>query len=61
MNTDLHDEKIGFIPNSAYYNKQYGKRRWGSSTCISLGIGQDAILMTPIQMANLASIVANHG
>ena len=61
LNTDLHDGKIGFIPNSEYYNKKYGERRWGSSTCISLGIGQDAILMTPIQMANLASIVANHG
>ena len=61
MNTDLHDEKIGFIPNSEYYNEKYGKRRWGSSTCISLGIGQDAILMTPIQMANLAVIVSNQG
>jgi penicillin-binding protein 2 len=61
IHTDLHDQKMGFIPNSEYYNKKYGERRWGSSTCISLGIGQDAILMTPIQMANLASIVANKG
>ena len=61
IDNDLHDKKMGFIPNSNYYNKKYGENRWGPSTCISLGIGQDAILMTPLQMANLATIIANRG
>jgi len=58
---DLYNEKAGFIPDSKYYDRLYGKNRWGAPTCISLGIGQDAILMTPIQMANLATIIANKG
>ena len=61
FNHDFYIKKNGFIPNSEYYNNLYGKRRWGPSTCISLAIGQDALLMTPIQMANLATIIANRG
>lgn len=61
FNSDLHDEKKGLIPNSKYYNKLYGEKRWGASTCISLGIGQDALLMSPVQMANIAAIIANRG
>ena len=61
FNNDFYNNKSGFIPDSKYYNKLYKKNRWGASTCISLGIGQDALLMTPIQMANLATIIANHG
>ena len=61
FNNDFYNNKRGFIPDSKYYDKLYEKNRWGASTCISLGIGQDALLMTPIQMANLATIIANHG
>ena len=59
--SDFANNKKGLIPNSNYYNKIYGRKRWGASTCISLGIGQDALLMTPIQMANIAVIMANSG
>jgi len=58
---DLYNEKKGCIPDGKHYDNLYGKKRWGASTCISLGIGQDALLMTPIQMANLAAIIANRG
>ncbi len=58
---DFHIKKSGFIPNDIYYDKMYGSNRWGASTCVSLGIGQDAILMTPLQMANTAAIIANRG
>jgi len=61
FNHDFYIRKRGFIPNSDYYNNLYGENRWGPSTCISLGIGQDALLMTPIQMANLATIISNRG
>jgi len=61
FNNDFYIRKSGFVPNSEYYNKLYGKKRWGASTCISLGIGQDALLMTPLQMANLAAIIGNQG
>ncbi|MBJ05019.1 MAG: penicillin-binding protein 2 [Flavobacteriales bacterium] len=58
---DLYNEKKGFIPNAKYYDNLYGKKRWGAPTCVSLAIGQDAILMTPIQMANLTATIANKG
>ncbi|MCH1444493.1 MAG: penicillin-binding protein 2 [Flavobacteriaceae bacterium] len=58
---DLFIGKKGFIPESDYYNKFYGKNRWGSSTTISNSIGQGEILTTPIQMANFASAIANRG
>ena len=61
FNNDFYNNKHGFLPTSQYYDKMYGTNRWRSSTCISLGIGQDAILMTPIQMANIAAIIANRG
>ena len=58
---DFYIKKNGFIPNAEYYNNLYGKKRWGASTCISLGIGQDALLMTPLQMANVSAIIGNRG
>lgn len=51
----------GSIPNSKYYNGIYGKKRWGYSTIYSISIGEGELLTTPIQMANLACIIANRG
>jgi penicillin-binding protein 2 len=58
---DLPGEEAGFVPTSAYYDKLYGKNRWGASTIISLAIGQGEFLATPLQMANAACIFANRG
>lgn len=60
LGIDLPGEKRGFIPNSEYYDKWY-KAGWNSSTIISNSIGQGEVLATPLQMANLAAIVANRG
>ena len=58
---DLPIGKKGFIPNSDYYDKTYDYQNWNASTIISNSIGQGEILTTPIQMANLAAIIANRG
>ena len=51
----------GNIPDTAYYNRWYGRERWAFSTIYSNAIGQGEVTVVPIQMANLAAIVANRG
>jgi penicillin-binding protein 2 len=61
LGVDLPSEKGGQMPTSRLYNKIYGEGRWKFSTIYSLSIGQGEMLVTPIQMANLAAIMANKG
>lgn len=61
LGVDLPSEKGGQIPSSRLYNRIYGEGRWKYSTIYSLSIGQGEMLVTPMQMANLAAILANKG
>lgn len=61
LDIDIPNSTGGFIPTPAYYDYYYGKDRWKFSTIYSLSIGQGELLVTPIQMANLAVIIANKG
>ncbi|MBQ8205714.1 MAG: penicillin-binding protein 2 [Alistipes sp.] len=60
LGTDLYGEGPGYVPTPEFYDKSYnGKWNWGS--VISCAIGQGEMGCTPLQMANLAAIVANRG
>ena len=61
LGIDIANEKRGNIPTSELYDKIYGKLHWRFETIYSLGIGQGEILVIPLQMANLATIIANRG
>ncbi|MDE7072407.1 MAG: penicillin-binding protein 2, partial [Bacteroidales bacterium] len=61
LGIDLSDAKAGFIPDAAYYDRYYGRNQWAFSTIFSVSIGQGEIGLIPLQMANLASIMANRG
>lgn len=61
LGSDFPSELGGNIPTSNYYNRIYGKNRWRFQTIISLSIGQGEIGATPLQIANLAAIMANRG
>jgi penicillin-binding protein 2 len=61
LGIDLPSEKGGQMPGPALYNRIYGEGRWKFSTIYSLAIGQGEMLVTPVQMANLAAIMANKG
>jgi penicillin-binding protein 2 len=61
LNSDFTNELRGFVPPSAYYDRYYGEHRWGSLTIISLAIGQGELLITPLQIANMAACIANRG
>lgn len=58
---DIPSEKGGQIPSPALYNRIYGKDRWKWSTINSISIGQGEILISPLQMANYVSAIANRG
>ncbi|MGB0427560.1 MAG: penicillin-binding protein 2, partial [Flavobacteriales bacterium] len=60
LNNDLHVGQPGHVPNVAYYDAKY-PHLWKSPTVITLSIGQDALLTTPIQMANMCAAIANRG
>ena len=61
LGSDFPSELDGNIPTSAFYDKIYGKGAWRFQTVISLSIGQGEIGATPLQIANLAAIMANRG
>jgi penicillin-binding protein 2 len=58
---DMTSEISGFVPESTYYDKFYGRHRWNGHTIISLAIGQGELGVTPIQMANFCATIANRG
>ncbi len=58
---DMPGEASGNIPTIEYFDKRYGKGRWRFSHSVSIGIGQGELQITPLQMANLAAIIANRG
>lgn len=61
LGIDIANEGGGYIPDLAYFNRMYGEGRWGFSNIYSLSIGQGEMGVTPLQMANLAAIIANRG
>jgi penicillin-binding protein 2 len=61
LNNDLPTGQKGFVPTQNFYDRIYGRNRWKSLTNLSLSIGQDALLTTPIQMANMTAAIANRG
>ena len=61
LETDITGLRPGSIPDAAYYDKWYGHLRWAFSTIRSISIGQGEVMLTPLQMANVAAIVANRG
>jgi penicillin-binding protein 2 len=61
LETDVPNVKSGFIPDTAHYNKYFGKGRWAYSTIYSIAIGQGEVTVIPLQMANFAATLANRG
>lgn len=60
LGVDLPSEDRGNIPDTSDYNKEY-RNSWNSCTNLTLGIGQDKMTATPIQLANAMCIIANKG
>ena len=62
LGVDLPSEDYASIPDTSRYNKDFGgPRRWNSCNILTLGIGQDRMTATPLQLANVMCIIANKG
>lgn len=61
LNVDQPNELGGTVPSIEFYDRYFRKGGWNSLTILSLAIGQGELGATPLQMANLASIIANRG
>ncbi len=58
---DLPHENQGLVPDRAYLDKKFGKDKWSKGLMLNMAIGQGDLLVTPLQMAQLAMIIANDG
>lgn len=61
LGTDLPYEKPGDVPTNKDYQKKYKRDNWRALNVISLAIGQGELMITPMQMANMVSAIANRG
>ncbi len=68
LKTDFPAIRYGFVPNTNFYDNEfpsksnpYGKYGWAYSTIYSNSIGQGEVLVSPLEMANIAAIMANRG
>ncbi len=57
---DLPGEVQGLVPSPAWKKKKFGQP-WYEGETVSVAIGQGAVWLTPIQLAQLSSFVANDG
>lgn len=60
LDSDFLGEGNGMVYDHAYYDRLH-RGRWSPFSVLSLSIGQGELGCTPLQMANLAAIVANRG
>jgi penicillin-binding protein 2 len=44
-------EGRGLIPDTSWYDRNYGQGRWGRGVVLNLSIGQGEVLTTPLQLA----------
>ena len=61
IGADLTAETAGNVPKTSYYDRFFGKNHWNVMTIRSLSIGQGELLLTPLQLANMVSVIANKG
>jgi penicillin-binding protein 2 len=58
---DLPSEAVGIIPDHAYFDRRFGKRKWTRGHLLNYSIGQGEILATPLQICIMGAICANGG
>lgn len=57
---DLPNEQKGLVPSTQWKKKRYNQP-WYEGETVSVSIGQGAVWLTPIQLAQLSAFVSNDG
>ncbi|MGL5681777.1 MAG: penicillin-binding protein 2 [Marinifilaceae bacterium] len=58
---DFYNELSGSIPSQEYFDRRFRTQNWRWSYIMSISIGQGELLITPLQIANMVSVIANRG
>lgn len=61
LGVDITGESPGFIADTGFYDRRNKGTHYGSCNMAATGMGQDALLLTPLQLANAMCIIANKG
>lgn len=59
LGIDMEGEEGGIMPDAAYLNAHHA--RWNGTTVMWMGMGQGEVSTTPLQLCNLAAMIANRG
>lgn len=60
LGVDIPGEVGGCVPDSAYLQKRH-PHGWNGTTIMWMGMGQGEVTTTPLQLCNLAALIANRG
>lgn len=59
LGIDMPGEAGGLIPDNSYLHQTL--RRWNGTSIMWMGMGQGEVKVTPLQLCNLAALIANRG
>lgn len=57
----LSGERTGHVPTLEYLDSYYGTDGWGLGNILNISVGQGELLTTPIQLAQVAGLIASKG
>ena len=58
---DIPGENKGLIPDNRYMNQKYGPNQWTKGNLLNIVVGQGDVLVTPMQLAQFAGMLAERG
>jgi penicillin-binding protein 2 len=58
---DLPSEAKGTIPDHSFMDRRFGKKKWTKGHLLNYSIGQGEMLATPVQLCQMAAMIANGG
>ncbi len=60
-NIDIPGENKGLVPDTKYMNRKYGLNKWTKGNLLNIVVGQGDVLVTPLQLAQFAGMLAERG